>query len=348
MQWARITQRRFLPRQPAQRLYLTIIIDRNKHYEAINVERRSNRSTGSPLWWMAAIVLRSYQALQPGTTEFLSPEPAGLVYPPLQTRSSSRWPISVALRSMRRDRSFSRQEACARWAIRELNFRHPATCLTLSPWGRTAFTGGSKPNLHPGAARAWMKQLPSLEIAGPWENIHSHPAPVRLEKFSPVILNCPLVRRQNAQSVRRNARRLISIPSIPAHTRDGGGSPLPATKLSAHRERATELSQSSPQAVVARLKTRRSGSCLMGYTFSVRSMIENLFWGLLDAVSRRISGRLCGKSSEIAASPSKIFHWLRVLRRHDSGRTLCEENKQHLHRYGDRVYQKMFRRHLQA
>ena len=73
-------------------------------------------------------------------------------------------------------------------------------------------------------------------------------------------------------------------------------------------ERATELSQSSPQAVVARLKTRRGEEVVDGILFD--ALYDRIFLGvLLDAVSRRRSFH--GKSSEIAASPSKIFRKLR-------------------------------------
>ncbi len=120
MQWSADRNAGFSRANP-QRLYLPIIIDPEQHYEAINVEAQQ-QNLSSPLWWMKRLIVlrKRYQAFSRGTTEFLFPrKPPGFgFYPPLARRDHPHGGQSVALRSVRRDRSFRIQRKRARGAIR--------------------------------------------------------------------------------------------------------------------------------------------------------------------------------------------------------------------------------------
>ncbi len=107
-------------------------------------------------------------------------------------------------------------------------------------------------------------------------------------------------------------------------------------------ERAAELQQSFPQALITRLKAKSDGEVAEGIL--VDALYDRAFLKvLLDAISRRRSFK--GNSSEIVAAPSKLFRHLRgdtnallepaPSKREQSNTSIV---------YGDRFILKMFRR----
>ncbi len=74
MQWSANRNAGFSKANP-QRLYLPVIIDPEYHYEALNVENEQN-NPNSLLWWMKRIIAlrKRYKAFGRGTLEFLYPE----------------------------------------------------------------------------------------------------------------------------------------------------------------------------------------------------------------------------------------------------------------------------------
>ncbi len=120
MQWSADRNAGFSRANP-QRLYLPIIIDPEHHYEAINVEaQQQNLSSTAVVDEAADHAAQALSGFQPGHDRVsLSRKPPGLgFYPSLAGRDHPHGGQSVALRSVRRDRSFRIQRKRARGAFR--------------------------------------------------------------------------------------------------------------------------------------------------------------------------------------------------------------------------------------
>ena len=351
MQWSADRNAGFSRANP-QRLYLPIIIDPEHHYEAINVEAQQ-QNLSSPLWWMKRLILlrKRYQAFSRGTHRVsLSREPTGSgFYPPAcRMRSFSPWPICRALFSARKSIFPNSKGACPWSYSAKPNFRRSAICPTLLPWARTAFTGSSSRPRTAAPARSRKKRnCRSLEVAGPWEQILTRGAKSALEKILPGYL-------KNCRWFGGKARRIRSVTladsvSVPfdsdaayitvveVNYRDGEPESyfLPLTFIAG--ERATELTPvfSAGGGRPAQNAPRR-GSCRWDtLRCALRSDISQGF--ARCRLSRRRSFQ--GKSSEIAASPSKIFRKLSGSPDTIAGTDPVEERtEQYLHRVWRPVY----------
>ena len=153
--------------------------------------------------------------------------------------------------------------------------------VTLGPHG---FYWFKLENVQAAAPRAVEEApLATLEVAGPWEQIFSRAGKAGLEKILPSYL-------RNRRWFGGKARKMRSVSlteaiPVPAEGQEayftavevtyGEGQPetylLPLAFLTG--ERAVELQQTTPQAVVARLRTKQAGQITDGtYFYIVRAV----------------------------------------------------------------------------
>jgi maltose alpha-D-glucosyltransferase / alpha-amylase len=355
MQWSADRNAGFSRANP-QRLYLPIIIDPEQHYEAINVEAQQ-QNLSSPLWWMKRLIVlrKRFNAFSRGITEFLFPENRRVLV--FIRRLQDEIILTVA--------NLSRFVQCAEIDLAEFKGRVPVELfgqtefppigdlpyfITLGPhgfyWFKIEAAQPAKTRV-PDEAR-----VPTLEVTGAWEQILTRDGKPGLEKLLPDYLRS--CRWFGGKARRIRSASFADSVAIPFDSSKafltvvgvnyGDGEPesyfLPLAFMTG--DRATELQQAFPQALVARLKVKSAGEAVEGTV--VDALYDRAFLRvLLDAISRRRSFR--GKSSEILAAPSKLFRALRgpsdapvepaPTKREQSNTSIV---------YGDRFILKMFRR----
>ncbi len=355
MQWSADRNAGFSHANP-QRLFLPIIIDPQHHYEAINVDAQQE-NLSSLLWWMKRLITlrKRFRAFGRGTTEFLYPANRRVLV--FIRRLEDEIILTVA--------NLSRFVQCAELDLSAFKGRVPVELfgqiefppigdlpyfITLGPHG---FYWFKLENAAAAAPRALEEApLATLEVNGPWEQVLARGAKSGWEKILPGYL-------QKCRWFGGKGRKLRSVSlaeaiAIPADSHDaqlaavevmyGEGEPevyvLPMTLVTA--DRALEIQQSFPQAVIARVKWKHNGAALEGLL--IDALYDRDFSkALLDAISRRRSFK--GKTNEILAVPGKFFRALRgstetalepsMVRRDQSNTSIV---------YGDRLVLKIFRR----
>jgi maltose alpha-D-glucosyltransferase/alpha-amylase len=321
MQWSADRNAGFSQANP-QRLFLPIIIDPEHHYETINVEAQQ-QNLSSTLWWMKRLITlrKRYHAFGRGSTEFLYPQNRRVLV--FIRRLEDEIILTVA--------NLSRFVQCAELDLSEFKGRVPVELfgqtefppigdlpyfITLGPHG---FYWFKLENVQAAAPRALDEPpLAVLEVSGPWEQIFSTAGKSGLEKILPRYL-------KNCRWFGGKARRMRSVSvteaiAVPAEGQEayftameatyGEGQPetylLPLAFITG--DRAAELLQSSPQAVVTRLRSKHGGTITDGIV--VDALYDREFLRtLLGAIARRRSLR--GKTLEVFGSPSKQFRALR-------------------------------------
>jgi maltose alpha-D-glucosyltransferase / alpha-amylase len=340
----------------SQRLFLPIIIDPQHHYEAINVETEQE-NLSSLLWWMKRLITlrKRYRAFGRGSTEFLYPGNRRVLV--FIRRLADEIILTVA--------NLSRFVQCVELDLSEFKGRVPVELfgqtefppigelpyfITLGPHG---FYWFKLEATSVAASRAPEEALlASLEVSGPWEQILSRAGKPALERILPGYLtNC---RWFGGKARKVRAVNIGDVIPVPADSHDAQlttvevayaeGEPeaylLPLAFVTA--ERAAEIQQSSPQAIIARLKSIQNGAAVDGLLMDAlfdRALPKALF----DAIARRRSFK--GKSGEILALPSLLFRALRgpsetslepaVIKKDQSNTSIV---------YGDRFVLKIFRR----
>ena len=355
MQWSADRNAGFSQANP-QRLYLPIIIDPEYHYEAINVEAQQ-QNLSAPLWWMKRLIQlrKRFQAFSRGTIEFLFPENRRVLV--FIRRFQDEIILAVA--------NMSRFVQCAEINLAEFKGRVP-----VELFGQTEFPPiGDLPyfiTLGPHSFY-WFKleaaqaaparvpeetQVPMLEVTGPWEQILTRDAKSAFEKILPGYLKTCRWFGGKARRIRAvNLVDLVPVPfdserafftTVAVTYREGEPESYFLPLVFIGGERAVEIQQSYPQALVTRLKTKNRGEVVEGVVVDALYDREVLKI-LLDSLSRRRSFK--GKSAEIVASPSALFRALRdssdgtlepVLSKREQSNTSIV--------YGDRFILKMFRR----
>jgi maltose alpha-D-glucosyltransferase / alpha-amylase len=354
MQWSADRNAGFSQSNP-QSLYLPIIIDPENHYEAVNVEAQQ-QNLSSILWWTKRLILlrKRARAFCRGSTEFLFPSNRRVLV--FVRRLDDEIILTVA--------NLSRFVQCVQLDLSAFRGTVPVELfgqtefppigdlpyfITLGPHGFYWF----KLDTAQTSARAPEEtQAPVIEIAGAWDQVITGSAKPALEKILPRYL-------QNRRWFGGKARRVravkvteaIPMPfdSIRAYfavveVTYGEGDPefyvLPLAF--AGSERAGELLQSSPEAVIAQLKTRRAGAATDGVLFD--AVFDRMFRdALLDAITRRRSFH--GPSSEIVMVPAKNFRKLRGPANIPLEPALPKKEQSNTSiTYGDRLILKLFRR----
>ena len=355
MQWSADRNAGFSLANP-QRLFLPIIIDPQHHYEATNVETEQE-NLSSLLWWMKRLIVlrKRFHAFGRGSTEFLFPENRRVLV--FIRRLEDEIILTVA--------NLSRFVQCAELDLAEFKGRVPVELfgqtefppigdlpyfVTLGPHGFYWFKLESATTA---AARTPVETpLSALEVAGAWEQIFLRGGKSGVERILPAYLySC---RWFGGKARRIRTINLSAAIPVPADPRDvqitavevvyTDGEPetylLPLAFITG--DRATECQQSSPQAVIARLKTKHAGEVVEGLLIDAlydREFLKTL----LDAISRKRTVR--GKSGEFSATPSKLFRSLRgssatlveptIIKKDQSNTSIV---------YGERLILKVFRR----
>ena len=355
MQWSADRNAGFSQANP-QRLYLPIIIDPEYHYEAMNVEAQQ-QNLSSPLWWMKRLILlrKRFQAFSRGSTEFLYPANRRVLI--FIRRFQDEIILTVS--------NLSRFVQCAEIDLSEFKGRVPVELfgqtefppigdlpyfITVGPHGFYWFKLEAAQAAAPRAADE--AQPPMLEVSGSWEQILGRYAKSSLERILPGYLRgC---RWFGGKARRIRAVNFIDAVPVPFDSDQaffttvmvsyGDGEPesyfLPLAFMTG--DRAVELQQSFPQAVVARLKTRERGETVEGILAD--ALYDRAFLRvLLESLARRREFK--DKTAEIVAEPSKLFRELRgapttVLEPMPSKREQSNTSVV----YGDRFILKIFRR----
>jgi maltose alpha-D-glucosyltransferase / alpha-amylase len=356
MQWSADRNAGFSRVNP-QKLYLPVNIDPENHYETVNVEAQQ-QNPSSLLWWMKRLVLlrKSYRAFGEGNIEFLLPENRKVL---VFIRRSQDEIILVAA-------NLSRFVNCA-----ELDLSAYKGMVPVEMFGHTRFPPiGELPYFLTFGPHTfyWFKleqpqqteareaveayEPVKLEVQGAWQQILGSKSRPALERALPAYLMSSRWFGGKAQRI----RSVKSVDAIPFSV-DGVVAFFTTWEIQyltgpaesyliplafAAGDRAFELRQGNPQAVIAQLKIKENDRETDGLLYDA-IYGPSFSKGLLLALAR---GRhFKGGNAAISAEPSKLFRKLcggtdatlepSLLKREQSNTSVV---------YGDRIILKLFRR----
>ena len=315
MQWSADRNAGFSRANP-QQLYLPVIIDPEHHYETVNVEAQQ-QNPSSLLWWVKRLVLlrKNHRAFGRGTIEFLYPENRKVLVFIRRFEDE----IILVVANLSRFVQYVELDLSAYKGLVPVELfghtRFPAIgelpyFATLGPHSFYWFS--LEPSPVPAAAQAI--EPARVEIAGPWENLFYGRAGESLERILPSYLTTCRWFGGKGQGI----RLVKNIHSIPVSTDSvaafftawevqytGGKAETYLLPLAfATGDRAIELRQANPQALVAQLKAREDNSEYEGVLYD--ALADPSFCkSLLDAVAR---GRHVKKGGvEVRAQPAKLL-----------------------------------------
>ena len=356
MQWSADRNAGFSRANP-QRLYLPVIIDPEHHYETVNVDAHQ-QNPASLLWWMKRLVLlrKNYQAFGRGSIEFLLPENRKVLV--FVRRLGDE--IILVVANLSRFVNFVELDLSAYKGMVPVELfghtRFPSIgelpyFLTVGPH---AFYWFKLEQTRISEARAGIEgfEPPRLEVEGSWDNVLQGRTRTMLERTLPAYLLTCRWFGGKAQQIR--AVKNVDIIPFPVKTATTyvttwlveyiGGNPetylLPLAFATG--DRAFELRQSAPQALIAQLKVKEEAGETEGILYDAVHE-PNFLKSLLAAVAR--GRRYKDGAAEMVAQPSKAFRKLvgttdsplepSLVKREQSNTSVA---------YGDRLMLKIFRR----
>jgi len=323
MQWSADRNAGFSRTNP-QRLYLPVNIDPEYHYEAVNAEAQQN-NPDSLLWWMKRLITmrKRFKAFGRGSLEFLYPENRKVLA--FVRRYEDETILVVA--------NLSRSVQHTSLNLTEFNGKVPVEVfgqaefprigeapyfVTLSPYAFYWFSIESRqPELIDLQTRPVEVSVPTLALAGEWTDLYKRGRRPMLEA---ALLSYIRQRRWFGSKARYT--RSVEIEDAIAMPYDTSVAHLVLVRIGysegepeiyllpitfALEERARQVVDESPQAVVAHLKLREKGSEREGLIYD--ALIEQSFHdALLKAMARR--RRFKGEKGELVTS-----HTLTVFRK---------------------------------
>ncbi len=268
MQWSADRNAGFSRANP-QRLYLPVIIDPEHHYETVNVDAQQ-QNPASLLWWMKRLVLlrKNYQAFGRGSIEFLLPDNRKVLV--FVRRLGDE--IILVVANLSRFVNYVELDLSAYKGMVPVELfghtRFPSIgeltyFLTLGPhafyWFKLEQTRASE-------ALAGVEgfEPPTLKVEGSWEAVLAGRPRTMLERSLPAyLLTCRWFggKAQQIRSVKNVDVIPFPVDSATIYLTTWavdyiGGTPetylLPLAYASG--DRAFELRQSAPQALIAQLK----------------------------------------------------------------------------------------------
>jgi maltose alpha-D-glucosyltransferase/alpha-amylase len=352
MQWSADRNAGFSRANP-QQLYMPVVIGSEYHYESLNVEAQQDNPR-SLLWWMKRLIAlrKRSPALSRGSLEFLFPENRHVL---------------VFLRQLEEERILVVVNLSRSVQYAELDLSAFRGLVPHEMFGGTVFPPiGELPyfltlgphsfywfRLEPQAAELETqssRRLPSIAVAGAWENVFSKRNRGALEEVLPSFLR--QARWFGGKSRRIKSAELtetipvgvdgqqvagvIAIVSVEYAEGDPETYVLPLTCASV--EHTVELVEWNPRAIVAKLETREGERAL-------HDAIDepDLPLALLDAVRRR--RRLGSDGLRLEANPTKAFR--RIMGSPGDvpePRALQAEQSNSSVVFGDRLVLKLYRR----
>ena len=356
MQWSADRNAGFSRANP-QRLYLPVIIDPEHHYETVNVDAQQ-QNPASLLWWMKRLVLlrKNYQAFGRGSIEFLLPDNRKVLV--FVRRLGDE--IILVVANLSRFVNYVELDLSAYKGMVPVELfghtRFPSIgeltyFLTLGPhafyWFKLEQTRASE-------ARAGIEgfEPPTLEVEGSWEAVLGGRPRTMLERSLPAYLLTCRWFGGKAQQI-RSVKNVDVIPfpvdsatiNLTTWAVDYiGGTPetylLPLAYASG--DRAFELRQSAPQALIAQLKIEGESGESEGILYD--AMHEPGFLkSLLTALAR--GRRYKDTGAELLAQPSKVFRKLVGSTENPLEPLLIKRDQSNTSvAYGDRLMFKLFRR----
>jgi maltose alpha-D-glucosyltransferase/alpha-amylase len=355
MQWSADRNAGFSRANP-QRLYLPVIIDPEYHYETVNVEAQQ-QNLSAFLWWMKRLILlrKSHHAFGQGTIEFLMPENRKML---VFIRRKDDEIILVAA-NLSRFVNYAELDLSAFNGMVPVemfgHIRFPSIgelpyFLTLGPHSFYWFKLEAPQILELGAAKGF--EPTRLEVAGDWENILEGKGLAQLEIALPgYFMSCRWFGGKGHKI--RSIKHIDIVPftadfqkaffttwEVQFHGALAENYLLPLAFATG--DRASEIRQANPQAVVVNLKARDKNLDVEGVLYD--ALYDAHFAkALLSAMAR--ARRYKGLGVEIVAQPSKVFRklWGAVTTSLEPSILKREQSNTSVN-YGDRLVLKLFRR----
>jgi maltose alpha-D-glucosyltransferase/alpha-amylase len=305
----------------SQRLYLPINIDPEYHYEAINVEAQQN-NPHSLLWWMKRMIAlrKQHKALSRGSIEFLFPENTKVLAflrchqeeCILAVNNLSRFVQYVEL-DLSAHQGLVPTEVMARTPFPAIG-EHPYM-LTLGPHSTYWFSLEEPPaveiQLTPREA-----QIPTFSLTGPAEELFRGKNRPQLGELIPAYLTRCRWFGGKARNIKAaTISEVIPFPydaSVAYFTLaqvgyvEGEPETYVLPLAIAFGERASQVQEEFPQAVVARLQ----GLDQEGLLYEAVGE-SSLHQALLESIAHR--RRFKGENGDLVAKPTQVFRHIQRL-----------------------------------